>query len=103
MPSKSLSVMASAFLLVAIMDVPAAAGLVNFESEIYPIFAEHCYTCHGPDKQKSTCVWTHHRTFSGVVTPVNRSCSPDAGRTVTSFDGSPVRTLMKSCRRRAIA
>jgi len=31
---------------------PDAAGLKFFETEIRPLLAEHCYDCHGPDKQK---------------------------------------------------
>ena len=32
---------------------PAATRPINFEEDIQPIFAKHCYSCHGPDKQKS--------------------------------------------------
>ncbi len=36
--------------------LPAAAANtapVNFEQQIRPLLAEHCYECHGPEKQKS--------------------------------------------------
>ena len=32
---------------------PAASRPVDFVQDIQPIFAEHCASCHGPDKQKS--------------------------------------------------
>ena len=28
-------------------------GSIDFESEILPLFEDHCYDCHGPDKEKS--------------------------------------------------
>jgi mono/diheme cytochrome c family protein len=31
---------------------PPATRAVDFEKDIQPIFAKHCYSCHGPDKQK---------------------------------------------------
>jgi mono/diheme cytochrome c family protein len=46
-------------LLVAALSVPAVAAEPSaehvrfFESRIRPLFAEHCFGCHGPDKQKS--------------------------------------------------
>lgn len=33
---------------------PAASRPVDFVNDIQPIFAEHCASCHGPDKQKSS-------------------------------------------------
>jgi mono/diheme cytochrome c family protein len=30
----------------------ATAAAVEFQRDIQPLFAEHCYECHGPDKQK---------------------------------------------------
>src|SRR5690349_16148478 len=32
---------------------PAATRTVDFGREVQPIFAKHCYPCHGPDKQKN--------------------------------------------------
>src|SRR5687767_5584721 len=31
---------------------PSVSKPIDFEKEIQPIFARHCYSCHGPDKQK---------------------------------------------------
>ncbi|MCC6819312.1 MAG: PSD1 and planctomycete cytochrome C domain-containing protein [Verrucomicrobiota bacterium] len=31
---------------------PAAAGEIQFDREIQPILADHCFACHGPDDQK---------------------------------------------------
>ena len=35
-----------------VLAAPDAAGLKFFENAIRPLLAEHCYGCHGPDKQK---------------------------------------------------
>jgi mono/diheme cytochrome c family protein len=32
---------------------PAAARTIDFIAEVRPIFAKHCFSCHGPAKQKS--------------------------------------------------
>src|SRR5271166_6256334 len=32
---------------------PSAKGQVDFVRDIQPLFAGHCYKCHGPKKQKS--------------------------------------------------
>jgi hypothetical protein len=39
----------------AALVVPASVsfGAVDFARDIKPILADHCYSCHGPDKQKS--------------------------------------------------
>jgi len=31
---------------------PAAAGKVDFVRDVAPLFAQHCYHCHGPDEQE---------------------------------------------------
>ena len=38
-------------LVLASVAAVSAAG-VDFQRDIQPLFAEHCYECHGPDKQK---------------------------------------------------
>src|SRR5262249_58037610 len=37
----------------SLLGVDRAIAAPDFEKEIRPIFAEHCYQCHGPEKQKS--------------------------------------------------
>ena len=32
---------------------PTAAQLEFFEKEVRPVLADHCYKCHGKEKQKS--------------------------------------------------
>lgn len=32
---------------------PPATRRVDFETDIRPLFVQHCYACHGPDKQKA--------------------------------------------------
>ncbi len=39
------------FLVLASVVAASAAG-VDFQRDIQPLFAEHCYECHGPDAQK---------------------------------------------------
>ena len=34
-------------------SAPSATSSIQFEKQIEPIFREHCYTCHGPEKQKN--------------------------------------------------
>ncbi len=43
--------MRRAYLTIALASLPATVA-VDFETEIQPIFEEHCYSCHGPRKQK---------------------------------------------------
>jgi mono/diheme cytochrome c family protein len=38
--------------LVLVSVAAAAAAGVDFQRDIQPLFAEHCYECHGPDAQK---------------------------------------------------
>src|SRR5688500_16910351 len=33
---------------------PAAERTIDFEKDIQPIFANHCYGCHGPKKQEAS-------------------------------------------------
>jgi mono/diheme cytochrome c family protein len=35
------------------LAAPLSAAPVDFAREVQPIFAKHCYDCHGPEKQKS--------------------------------------------------
>jgi hypothetical protein len=36
---------------------PAATRSVDFAKDIQPLLATHCYSCHGPDKQKADLRW----------------------------------------------
>jgi hypothetical protein len=36
---------------------PVASRAVDFSKDIQPILSEHCYSCHGPDKQKADLRW----------------------------------------------
>ena len=36
---------------------PAASRTVDFAKDIQPIFSKHCYSCHGPEKQKASLRW----------------------------------------------
>jgi len=47
------SLLPSAFLLVASLNLAGAPTPVDFQTRIQPILTEHCLDCHGPEKQKS--------------------------------------------------
>ena len=36
---------------------PVAARPVDFVRDVQPIFSRHCYSCHGPEKQKADLRW----------------------------------------------
>src|SRR5881397_2467455 len=40
------------FFVFTSVAVAANTGQVDFQRDIQPLFAEHCYECHGPDAQK---------------------------------------------------
>lgn len=44
--------MIRAFIFLLTLSVPAIAG-VDFATQIQPILSENCYSCHGPDHQKT--------------------------------------------------
>ena len=37
----------------AVKRSPLAGAKVDFNKDVEPILAKHCYSCHGPQKQKS--------------------------------------------------
>ena len=41
---------------------PAASRPVDFAKDIQPIFSRHCYSCHGPEKQKASLRWDDKTT-----------------------------------------
>jgi hypothetical protein len=43
---------------------PAAVRPVDFQVDIQPILAKHCYSCHGPDKQKADLRWDDKAVLS---------------------------------------
>ncbi len=45
-------------LVFASVAAASAAGSVDFQRDIQAMFAEHCYECHGPDKQKGGLSFT---------------------------------------------
>src|SRR5687767_2308832 len=47
-----LPILCAAFCVGASHARAADEDLVQFEREVRPILAEHCFECHGPDKQK---------------------------------------------------
>ena len=51
-------------LVIASAAAAMAAGGVDFQRDIQAMFAEHCYECHGPDKQKGGLNFT---TREGAV------------------------------------
>lgn len=45
--------MRATFLLLTVSASAWAAGTVDFEKQIYPLLAQRCFSCHGPDVQQS--------------------------------------------------
>ena len=43
---------------------PAEARPVDFQVDIQPILAKHCYSCHGPEKQKADLRWDDKAALS---------------------------------------
>ena len=39
--------------LTLVLTLQAAAEPIDFVRDVRPIFAKHCYSCHGAEKQKS--------------------------------------------------
>src|SRR4051794_41880239 len=39
-------------LIAGVADGASADGTVDFVKDVQPIFAKHCYACHGPERQK---------------------------------------------------
>ncbi|MBI2424294.1 MAG: PSD1 domain-containing protein [Candidatus Hydrogenedentes bacterium] len=58
------------------------APLEFFEREVRPVLAEHCYGCHGPEKQKSSLRLDHIQFMlqGGEVAPALVSGDPGASR-----------------------
>ena len=56
---------------------PAAPAKVDFVRDVQPIFAKHCYECHGPDRQsnglrldrRKSVSWGAPRWSSGAAAP----------------------------------
>ena len=46
-------------LSVATAYAATPADIEFFETRVRPILAEHCYACHGPEKQRSNLRWDH--------------------------------------------
>ena len=38
--------------------LPRSDPALFYGAHVEPVFVEHCYSCHGPEKQKGRCGWT---------------------------------------------
>src|SRR5258707_8863550 len=45
---------------------PAASQKIDFVRDIRPILVEHCYSCHGPEKQKSDLRWDNKASLTKI-------------------------------------
>src|SRR5258708_5043668 len=60
---------------------PPAGRAVDFVKDIQPILSEHCYACHGPEKQKAELRWDNKATafktgeHGPVIVPGNSAAS----------------------------
>ena len=66
---------------------------VDFDRDVKPIFAKHCVSCHGPDKQKNGLRLDRKADAATVLV---------AGKSATAcwFNSSPGRTRTGRCPRR---
>lgn len=74
--------------LAADAPTPSPAQVEFFEKEVRPILAEHCYSCHGPKKQKSG-LRLDSRDFilkGGEVGPVVVPGDPAASRLILAVN-----------------
>lgn len=63
------------------LSAQTPAGRVDFAKDVQPIFAEHCYECHGPEKQMNGFRLDRRRDAmrGGTITVITRG-SADASR-----------------------
>jgi len=74
--------------LAAAAPTPSPAQVEFFEKEVRPVLAEHCYSCHGPKKQKSG-LRLDSREFvlkGGEVGPVVVPGNPAASRLILAVN-----------------
>jgi len=80
-----------------VITLPAAAGgQIDFLKDIQPILAERCYSCHGPEKQKSDLRWDSKSslTKTGEHGPVLIPGNSAASRVIRLVAGLDPDTVM---------
>jgi mono/diheme cytochrome c family protein len=75
---------------------PAAARPVDFQVDIQPILSKHCYSCHGPDKQKADLRWDDKAVLSrkGDHGPVIIPGASAQSRVIRLVSGLEPETIM---------
>ncbi len=71
---------------------------IDFDRDVKPIFAKHCVSCHGPEKQKNGLRLDRKADASGRR--LGRRSYPVSRPRACSFNSSPGRTRTGRCRRR---
>ncbi len=68
--------------------IPTAAQLEFFEKEVRPVLADHCYKCHGKEKQKSGLRLDSRASIlkGGEVGPVVVPGKPETSRLILSIN-----------------
>src|SRR6185369_10694366 len=71
--SFSKSLLATAIVLFCVLQAgqaadmpPAVSRPVDFSKDVQPILSEHCYSCHGPEKQKGDFRWDQKASLSKI-------------------------------------
>src|SRR5262245_9975941 len=75
---------------------PAAVRPIDFQVDIQPILARHCYSCHGPEKQKADLRWDDKASLSrgGEHGPVLIPGNSAQSRVIRLVSGLEPETVM---------
>ena len=75
---------------------PAAHRAVEYHKDIQPLLSEHCYSCHGPDKQKGDLRWDSRASAfkNGEQGPIIVVSNSAASRVIKLVAGLEPDTVM---------
>lgn len=75
---------------------PAATRPVDFAKDVQPLLAEHCYSCHGPEKQKGDLRWDERTSAfkTGEHGPIIVPGNSGSSRVLTLVAGLDPETVM---------
>jgi hypothetical protein len=82
-----------------VLPLPAVKP-IDFAKDIQPILSEHCYACHGPDKQKGDLRWDVKQSAfkTGEHGPIIVPGNSAASRVIKLVSGLEPDTIMAAAR-----